>query len=336
MLTGGLGVACAGLAEELKGLVDLRVVASGEQVGAYEGDDLGDLGERVDAFTRKILDQQAGAGLIHAHDWMSFPAAMSIQAEKGIPFVAHIHSLEIDRSGPSGSSWIQGIEREGMHAADRVIVVSQYTARMAVDHYGVNPGKIRIVHNGVAELSPWRAEVPGPCVLFMGRMTGQKAPEVFLDAAFQVAARLPHVEFVMAGRGMILDSLRERVAHSPFAERISFPGFLERSEIQELLARTTVCCMPSRSEPFGLVALEAAQFGVPTVLSGQAGVSEVLRSNPVVGVGDVNGFASRIIELLRDESKRAELGRRVKEEAAAATWRAAADKIVEIYRPLVG
>lgn len=332
LLTGGLGVACAGLAGELAELVDLEVVESGEQVGGYEGDDLSDLGERVDRFTRKIVAASGDAGLVHAHDWMSFPAAMEIQSQRRIPFVAHIHSLEVDRSGPSGSSWIRDVETEGMKKADRVIVVSQYTARAAVDHYRVDPAKIRIVHNGVAAVKPWRAEVPSPCVLFMGRMTGQKSPDVFLEAAFQVAEKYPHVGFVMAGKGALLESLKRRAGQSEFGDRIEFPGFLERAAIRALLARATVCCMPSRSEPFGLVALEAAQFGVPTVLSSQAGVGEVLRSNPVVSVGDVDGFARHIVELLRDEVKRADLGRRLMDEASEATWRSAADKVVDVYR----
>lgn len=334
LLTGGLGVACHGLAEELEGRVDLKVVASGEQVGAYEGDDLGDLGDRVDRFTSRILGNAEGVGLVHAHDWMSFPAAMGIKEAQRVPFVAHIHSLESDRSGPSGSSWIREIERRGMAKADRVITVSRYTARTAVDYYGVDPAKIRIVHNGVRPVKPWRVEVPAPTVLFMGRMTAQKAPEVFFEVAQRIAEQLPHVSFVMAGRGAMLEPLRERAQREGMADRIRFPGFIERPEIHDLLSHTSVCCMPSRSEPFGLVALEAAQFGVPTVLSSEAGVSEVLSSNPVVSVGDVEGFRRHIVDLLRDEPGRSELGRRLVEEASKATWHSAAERVLDVYRGL--
>jgi len=335
MLTGGLGVACAGLADELEKLIDLEVVTSGEQVGGYEGDDLSDLGERVDAFTARILDQAGEVDLVHAHDWMSFPAAMEIQAARGAPMVAHVHSLEADRSGPTGSEWIRSVELKGMQRADRVIAVSQYTARVAVDHYGVDPGKIRVVHNGAVGVKPWRAEGKKPCILFMGRMTDQKAPEVFLEAAFQVAARCPGVEFVMAGRGPLLGELQHRVEHSAFHDRIEFTGFLERAAIHDLLSRSSLCCMPSRSEPFGLVALEAAQFGVPTILSCQAGVGEVLRSNPIVSVGDVDGFARHMIDLLRDDTKRLALGERLIEEAASATWESASIEVGEIYQSLM-
>jgi glycosyltransferase involved in cell wall biosynthesis len=327
-------VACAGLANELGARVDLKIVTSGEREGAYAGGDLETLRKNVEDFTRRILGEYDNQRLVHAHDWMSFPAALEIQRRHDARFVAHVHSFEVDRSGPFGSPWIKGVEQAGMRHADRVIVVSRYTAKVAVDHYGVDPAKIRIVHNGAMPVEARRSEVVSPCVVFMGRMTSQKGPELFLDMALRVAEQLPFVRFVMAGKGEMLESLQRRAAGSSHADRIEFPGFLERPSIEELLSRATVCVMPSRSEPFGLVALEAAQFGVPTVLSDRSGVSEVLRSNPVAGIGDIDGFARRIIELLRNDEMRDALGERLKQEAASATWRAASDKVLDVYRGL--
>lgn len=333
-ITGGLGVACEGLARELGFRVKLQVVSSDTGLSSYEGGYGGDLVARVEAFTRQVIASATTAELIHAHDWMSFPAAMELRRSGGVPFVAHVHSLESDRAGTAGSPWIRVIEAEGMRKAERVVTVSRYTAQMATQHYGVDPAKIRVVHNGIAPVKPWRAELMEPRVIFIGRMTSQKAPDVFLEIALRVADRLPGVRFVMAGQGEMLKVLQERVGRTEHRDRFQFPGFLDRATIQDLLARSSVCVMPSRSEPFGLVALEAAQFEVPTILSDHAGVHEVLRSNPVVGVGNVEAFASEVVELLCDESRRQGLAQAVREEASSASWAKAAEKVTRIYTEL--
>ena len=102
-----------------------------------------------------------------------------------------------------------------------------------------------------------------------------------------------------------------------------------------MLALTDVYCMPSVSEPFGLSALEAAQFGIPAVISKQSGVAEVLKGALQADYWDTDLMATYIVDLLTDESLRQEVIEKTRRDMAAATWDAAADKVVTIYRELV-
>ena len=332
VITGGLGVACEGLAQALRQSADVTVVTPSEigpsaYAGAYEGE----LKARVHEFQQTTLQQAGDFDLLHAHDWMSLPAAMEFSKVKGVPYIAHMHSFETDRAGAHGHEWIQGIEREGMRQADRVIVVSHQSAITAVQHYGVSADKLHVVHNGIHPLQPWRNSSSRPLVAFIGRMTSQKGPDVFLEMVRFLAPRFPAVDFVMAGVGDMLESLKARAHQHGLAHRIRFTGFLSRAEIHCLMAKTDLCCMPSRAEPFGLVALEAAQFGVPTILSSCAGVREVLPSNPVATSADPHAFAEQAARLLAEDSLRRSLHTSLQSEAARATWQKAASQVLRIY-----
>jgi len=224
-----------------------------------------------------------------------------------------------------------------MEQADRVIPVSTYTGEILADHYGIAPAKIRPVHNGAEPVATFATQkkFPEKLVLFLGRLTAQKGPEFFLQIAAKVLERTPDVRFVMAGTGEKLRPLIESGAFHGLGGHFHFTGFLDKRKVNELLSMTDVYCMPSVSEPFGLSALEAAQFGIPAVISKQSGVSEVLKGALTADFWDVEMMAKHICDLLGDDELRARVVRQAAQDISAATWDAAAKNVVVVYRELL-
>lgn len=333
-ITGGLGVACAGLAGALGSRVDLELrLPEGDPVGAYAPGSTAGLWEQVRGFALGQKIESGRFDVIHAHDWMTMPAAAEYSRRTGVPIVMHFHSLELDRSGERNLIFLA--ERSGMRIAHRVVVVSEYTAGICESCYGIPRNKIRVVPNGVGLAGIRPGGKSSQKVLFLGRLTGQKSPGNFVEMAERVAREVPGAEFVVAGRGELEDELKARARDLGLIGRIRFPGFLSRSQVMAELATTAVLCLPSRSEPFGLVALEAAAHGVPTVLTENCGVREVLPSATVVPVGDVDAMAEAVAALLEDDGLRSRRGREARKEAEVASWDLAADRIVEVYREVV-
>ncbi len=298
-----------------------------------------DLGAKVIEFS-KVAAKLALAedfDLIHAHDWMTYLAGVEAKKATGKPLVVHLHASQYDRAGAEARGWIYDIERYGMAEADRVIPVSRYTGGIAASHYGIDPGKIRPVHNGAEPVEAFatRKKFPEKLVLFLGRLTAQKGPEFFLEIAARVLAENPEVRFVMAGTGEKLRPLIETGAFRGLGGHFHFTGFLDKRKVAELLSMTDVYCMPSVSEPFGLSALEAAQFGIPAVISKQSGVAEVLGGALKADYWDVELMARHINDLLRDDALRERVVARARADIAASTWDAAAAKVLAVYRELL-
>ena len=298
-----------------------------------------DLRKKVLRYTKQAtsLAQNHDFDLIHAHDWMTFFAGLEIQQLSGKPLVLHIHSLQYDRAGPLFKDWIYQAEQKAMQVADLVITVSSYTAQIAHQHYGIEKSKLKPIHNGAEALEPFRASKPfrEKLVLFLGRLTAQKGPELFLDIASKVLEQTPDVTFVMAGQGEKLSGLIQYGAYHNLGDRLHFTGFLNRDEIHQLLAKTDVYCMPSVSEPFGLSALEAAQFGIPAVISRQSGVSEVLQQARKADYWDTQAMAEHITELVTNPEAHALASKASFEDAVACTWKRAANEVLRQYAELV-
>ena len=240
--------------------------------------------------------------VIHAHDWMTVFAAVRSSEVSGKPLVLHVHALEFDRSGESINREIYDIERYGMQRADRVIAVSHYTKQRIVERYGVIPEKISVVHNAVTHpgvRSPIPLKEPGrKIVLFLGRITFQKGPDYFIEAAARVIEKCPGVIFVMAGAGDMRPRLIERAAELGIGKHFHFVGFLTGSQVEDIYAMSDLYVMPSVSEPFGITPLEAMLYDVPVIISKQSGVSEIIRNAIKVDFWDVDDLACKIISVL--------------------------------------
>lgn len=252
-------------------------------------------------FTEKAVTaaQNLDFDLIYAHDWITFEAALKLKELTGKPLVAHLHSLDYDRSSGHTNSWIFELEQKTMQQANAIIAVSDYTAGIIKEHYDINKAPY-VIHNGFEPVQKKPAEriFPEKLVLFVGRLTGQKGPGIFMQIAANVHKKLPDTRFVMAGSGEMLKQLIESGAYRSVSGRFHFTGYIEREQLEELFCISDVFCMPSVSEPFGLSAIEAAAFDVPMVLSRQSGASEVLAGALQADYWDVDGFARHIITLL--------------------------------------
>jgi glycogen(starch) synthase len=298
-----------------------------------------DLGNKVVEFSKIAakLAMLEDFDVIHAHDWMTFLAGVEVKKATGKPLVVHLHASQYDRAGADARGWIYDIEKYGMEEADRVIPVSQYTGDIVTGHYGIDPRKVRPVHNGADPVDVFvtKKKFPEKLVLFLGRLTAQKGPEFFLEIASKVLEKNRDVRFVVAGTGEKLRPLIETGAFRGLGGHFHFTGFLNKEKVNDLLSMTDVYCMPSVSEPFGLSALEAAQFGIPAVISKQSGVAEVLKGALVADFWDVELMAKHINDLLTDDDMRQKVIEQAKLDIEASTWDAAALKVLEIYRELV-
>jgi glycogen(starch) synthase len=296
----------------------------------------GAVGERVYNFAKiaTLLAVQKDFDVIHAHDWMTFVAGMEIKAMTGKPLVLHIHSLEIDRNSPESKGWVYQIEKSAMEYADAIIPVSFYTGHMIQTHYGISSEKIFPVHNGIEQVQAFRSEssLPEKVVLFLGRLTGQKGPEYFFETAAKVLEFMPNVRFVMAGSGNMMKGLIEMGAYKHLGNRFHFTGFLTSDKVRQLYSIADVYVMPSVSEPFGLSALEAAQFGVPCVISKQSGVAEVLPSALKADFWDIEKMASNIISILKYKGLRDQLVKDAYHDLSKISWSNSAKHIVDIYK----
>ena len=287
-----------------------------------------------------VLAATESFDVIHAHDWMTVFAAVHARRLSGKPVIFHVHSLEYDRSGESVDPRIYDIERLGMEEADHIIAVSSYTKERIVSRYSVYPDKISVVHNAISRKeAAERCHVEKPpgekTVLFLGRVTFQKGPEYFLEAAEKLTRSIPSIRFVMAGSGDLLPRIMERAEALGIIDRFRFTGFLQGEEVEKMYAASDLYVMPSVSEPFGISPLEALAYDVPVIISKQSGVGEVLRHALKVDFWDVEELANMIHAVLTYEGLSAELLERCREEMIEVTWENAATRIMEVYRKML-
>ncbi|MCG3133886.1 MAG: Glycogen synthase [Planctomycetes bacterium] len=301
-----------------------------------------DLMAEVARYARAVrrAARKSGAAVVHGHDWMTFPAAREAARILGVPLVLHVHSIERDRSGPRSNPAIEAIERDGVRAADRVVCVSGYTAGSVAEAYGADPAKMRVVHNAPARSGDrtrrgGRRRIAEPVVLFLGRVTYQKGPGVFLEAAARVVAARPRVKFVVAGDGDLLRGIIERAASLGLARHVHFTGFLGPGDVDRAYRDADLYVLPSVSEPFGITPLEAAQRGVPVLLSERSGVAEVMPSLRTFDPADPVRLAEMIEELLASPSVRRRMASRARAEAAALSWDRQAARLEDVYREVL-
>ena len=277
--------------------------------------------------------------VIHAHDWLTYYAGIAAKRVSGKPLVVHIHATEYDRSGERVNGAVYDIEKAGMEAADRVIAVSNLTRNIVIEKYGIPADKVTTVHNAVRFAESTHAEeqrgVDDKIVTFLGRITYQKGPDYFVEAAAKVLKRVSNVRFVMAGSGDMLSHVIRRVAKLGIADRFHFTGFLKGDDVQKMFALSDVYVMPSVSEPFGISPLEAMRSNVPVIISKQSGVAEVLDYAIKVDYWDVDAMADAIYGLVKYPALSKTFASEGLREVTGLKWNDAAAKVKEVYRQVV-
>jgi glycogen synthase len=301
--------------------------------GAY-GPDLLEEVEKY-ALVASFIAAENKHDVIHAHDWLTYKAGIAAKRVSGKPLVVHMHATEFDRSGENINQLVYDIERAGMEAADLVIAVSDFTRNIVITRYGIPPEKVVTVHNGVSPLEQQPDDVEKrvreKVVTFLGRITFQKGPDYFVEAARKILDKDPNVRFVMAGSGDMLNRMIRRVAGLKMGAKFHFTGFLKGQEVNRMFALSDVYVMPSVSEPFGISPLEAMRSNVPVVISRQSGVSEVLHYALKVDFWDIDGMADAIYGLLNYPALSDLFRRYGKSEVENLKWDNAARKVKEVY-----
>lgn len=296
-----------------------------------------DLIRKVQEYTLRAekLAKSLEYDLIHAHDWLCYPAGMLARKIGGKPLIVHIHATEFDRAGGPGDERIHKIEHAGMTFADKVIAVSQYTAQMIMSRYRIDTAKIKIVHNAFsmpddAVIAKQRI-FKGPVILFLGRITLQKGPDYFLEMSQRVLATHPEARFIMAGTGDMSRKLLRRSASLKLRNRFLFTGFLNRKQVERILQAADIYVLPSVSEPFGISPLEAMAFGITSIISKQSGVAEVVHHAFKIDFWDTDLWVETINHLIENPQNCVKMGIDGMHEVNRIQWDEAAEKIRQLY-----
>jgi len=377
--SGGLGVACYQLCKALsKKQIDLEfilpyeaehdidfmkissvhpqgvteIIKSGIAYDSYKYKYSDGHEEWHDIFSQQLMFENAAARLasekefdvVHAHDWLTFRAALRIKAQRGCPIILHVHSIESDRAGGgSGNPLVREIEAVSFGIADRIVAVSNFTKQAIMREYDIPGEKIEVVHNSIEitdiphepdnvyrYLSALKAQ-GYKVVCNIGRLTVQKGLPNFLRAAKEVVARSPKTMFLIVGSGEQYLELLEQAADLGIAKNVIFTGFQRGKNWRDSFRIADLFVMPSVSEPFGLTPLEAIPYGTPSIVSKQSGVSEVLYNCLKVDYWDINEMANQMLAVVNNDELRIEIHANALKEYEKMSWEGAADKIMNIY-----
>lgn len=288
------------------------------------------------ALVAGTIAYQNNFDVIHAHDWLTYPAGIAAKKISKKPLIIHVHATEFDRSGENVNQTVYDIERQGMEYADHIIAVSNLTRNIIIERYGISPEKVFTVHNAVepSTRSDYYFEekhVKEKIVTFLGRVTFQKGPDYFVEAAYKVLQKDSNVRFVMAGSGDMLNRMIRRVAELRISNKFHFTGFLDAENVDKMFSMSDVYVMPSVSEPFGISPLEAMRSNVPVVISKQSGVSEVLKYALKIDFWDIDAMADAIYGLLHYDALSKMFVRYGKDEVDNMKWDNAAKSVKDLY-----
>ena len=282
-----------------------------------------------------VLAHQLEFDIIHSHDWLTYPAGVFAKQISGKPLVIHVHATDFDRSRGQVNPTVYAIEKRGMDAADHIMTVSELTRRTVIEKYNQDPAKVTTVHNAVEPLSDAETFTKTPrkdkVVTFLGRITMQKGPEYFVEAAHLVLQKTKGVRFVMAGSGDMMNAMIDLVAKRGISDRFHFTGFLKGRQVHEMLAESDVYIMPSVSEPFGISPLEAMQVGTPSIISKQSGCAEILTHAIKTDYWDIDAMADAIYSIVKNPSMYKSLRELGREEVNNIKWYDAGLKVRGIY-----
>jgi glycosyltransferase involved in cell wall biosynthesis len=283
--------------------------------------------------------------IVHAHDWLTFRAALRVKELKNSPLILHVHSIEADRAGGGhGNPFVREIEGIALHLADQVVAVSQFTKNAIMREYGIPDDKIMVVHNSIdqSSLEPLDQDNAYRYLSFLksqgyrvvvniGRLTIQKGLPNLIRAAKEVVAKQPKTIFLIVGSGEQYHELIELAAELGIAKNVVFAGFQRGKRWRDAYAVADLFVMPSVSEPFGLTPLEAIGYGTPALVSKQSGISEVLQHSLKVDFWDIDEMANQITAVMQNDVLRDELLANSRREYEQQSWTHASEKIMKLY-----
>lgn len=287
-----------------------------------------------------VIAEENEFDIIHAHDWLAYPAGIAAMEVSGKPLVIHVHATDFDRSGGNVNPDVYHIEKTGMDAASKIITVSNLTRDIVINKYNIHPDKIETVYNAVEQINI-SEKIQGEkgfdekVVTFLGRITLQKGPEYFIEAAYKVLKVMHNVRFVMAGSGDMMERMMRRAASLKITDRFHFTGFLKGMDVYRMLAMSDVYIMPSVSEPFGISPLEAMQSSVPVIISKQSGVAEILTHAVKTDFWDIDAMADAIYGILNYPALASMFIKNGREEVISLKWDNSARHVRDIYERII-
>ncbi|MDR0427474.1 MAG: glycosyltransferase family 4 protein [Dysgonamonadaceae bacterium] len=288
-----------------------------------------------------VIARTIDLDIIHSHDWLTYPAGIHAKQVTGKPLVIHVHATDFDRSRGKVNPTVYGIEKDGMDQADHIITVSNLTRNTVIEKYNQDPRKVTTVHNAVEPMTTEVAAIQSKkgtedkVVTFLGRITMQKGPEYFVEAAAKVLSKTNNVRFVMAGNGDMMNKMIRLAAQRGISDRFHFTGFMKGTQVYEILKSSDVYVMPSVSEPFGISPLEAMQCGVPTIISKQSGCSEILDNAVKIDYWDIEAMADAMYSIITYSSMSKYLQEEGKKEVDGITWEKAGWNVRSIYNQVL-
>ena len=313
-----------------KGMVDFS--------GRYDGNLMDEIYKY--SIVASVIAEENEFDIIHAHDWLTYPAGIAAMEVSGKPLIIHVHATDFDRSGGNVNPDVYRIEKNGMDAASKIITVSNLTRDIVINKYNIHPDKVETVYNAVEPVNicndvTVKKGFDDKVVTFLGRITLQKGPEYFIEAAYKVLKVMHNVRFVMAGSGDMMERMMRRAASLKITDRFHFTGFLKGRDVFTMLAMSDVYIMPSVSEPFGISPLEAMQSSVPVIISKQSGVSEILTHAVKTDFWDIDAMADAIYGILNYPALASMFIKNGKEEVIRFKWDNSARHVKEIYSRVI-
>lgn len=287
-----------------------------------------------------VIARTIPCDVIHSHDWLTYPAGIHAKNVTGKPLIIHVHATDFDRSRGNVNPIVYNIEKDGMLNADHIITVSNLTRNTVIEKYGIDPNKVTTVHNAVEPLSEELKNVTvhkskDKIITFLGRITMQKGPEYFVEAAAKVLKKSHKVRFVMAGGGDMMEKMIDLAAKRDISDRFHFTGFLKGKEVYEMLKASDVYVMPSVSEPFGISPLEAMQMGVPSIISKQSGCAEILDNVIKIDYWDIDAMADAMYGMISFNGIHKQLKEQGLAEIETIQWKKAGAKVIDIYHQVI-
>lgn len=303
--------------------------------------------EQIDHYATLVRsfskEELAEFDVIHAHDWLCYPAGIAAKEITGKPLVIHVHATEFDRcGGNSVNQQVYDRERHGMQIADHIIAVSEFTKKIIIEKYGIPPNKVTVVHNGNTPPITNRSYKYLPLeslkkegkkiVLYAGRITLQKGVDYFIQAAKRVLEQENNVFFIVAGTGDMEQQMKKLVSDLGMSDKFLFTGFYTLEDSPDLFALADVMVIPSVSEPFGIIPLESLSYGTPLILSKQSGAAEVISHALKIDFWDTDKIANFIIAVIRNPSLTSTLKEEGLRQVSGITWDKAAKKMKALYQ----
>jgi len=291
-----------------------------------------------------LIAEEEEFEIIHAHDWTSYLAGVAAKVASGKPLILHVHATSYDQAaGDNVDPNIYKIEYESFRAADKIVAVSQFTKDIIVNKHKIEPEKVEVIHNGCDASEPPKHELTlselkaqgKKIILYHGRITIQKGVDYFIKAARRVVDVDPDVVFVISGWGDMTNQIIHQVGQMSLSKNVIFAGALWEEERDRMYQSADLVVMPSVSEPFGLVPLEALQHGTASLISKQSGVGEVLTHVLKVDFWDVEEMANKILSSLRYPIMRRQIVNEGKLNMQKITWREASKKVYQLYKTML-